>query len=63
MENLQLVNFMELQLKSKEGFAAAIDIALVYMIVYMSTQFVYMRQVFVHCVKNSFRERFKNWEM
>ncbi len=28
MENLQLVNFMEPQLKSKEGFAAAIDIAL-----------------------------------
>ncbi|CAB4029857.1 Hypothetical predicted protein [Paramuricea clavata] len=28
MENLQLVNFIELQLKSKEGFAAAIDFAL-----------------------------------
>ena len=28
MENLHLVNFFELQLKSKEGFAAAIDIAM-----------------------------------
>ena len=28
MENLHLVNFFELQLKSKEGFAAAIDIAI-----------------------------------
>ena len=28
MENLQLVNFIELQLKSTEGFAAAIDVAL-----------------------------------
>ena len=28
MENLHLANFFELQLKSKEGFAAAIDIAL-----------------------------------
>ena len=27
-ENLHLVNFFELQLKSKEGFAAAIDIAI-----------------------------------
>ena len=28
MENLHLANFFELQLKSKEGFAAAIDISL-----------------------------------
>ena len=28
MENLPLANFLELQLKTKEGFAAAIDISL-----------------------------------